>query len=303
MHFRMTAIEWDDLRYLLALSRHGTLTAAAAALGVTQPTVGRRLAGLERRLRAKLLRRTPTGAELTAIGEVLARRAERMEAEALEATRLASGRDEGVEGRLTLTASEWLVARVLAPGLAGLVGAHPGLRVDLVASPRWANLARGEADLALRPARFEQQAVFQRELARIGYGFYGSRGYLDRHEPPDFERGCAGHALLAMDEDVPTADGPWLHEMAGEARLVARTNGREGLVAMAAAGLGLACLPRLVGDGTAGLVLLDPPVPPPERGLWLGAHREVRHLPRVRAAILYLAELLRGLQPALLGER
>jgi DNA-binding transcriptional LysR family regulator len=72
---------------------------------------------------------------------------------------------------------------------------------------------------------------------------------------------------------------------------------------MAAAGLGLACLPRLVGDRTAGLALLDPPVPPPERRLWLGAHREVRHLPRVRAAILYLAELLRGLQPALLGER
>src|SRR5262245_21879000 len=87
MHFRMTALDWDDLRYLLALSRHGTLTAAAAVLGVTQPTVGRRLASLERQLRARLFRSTPQGAELSAVGEALARRALRMEAEALEATR------------------------------------------------------------------------------------------------------------------------------------------------------------------------------------------------------------------------
>ena len=70
---------------------------------------------------------------------------------------------------------------------------------------------------------------------------------------------------------------------------------------MAAAGLGLACLPRLIGDGTAGLERLEPPVPPPERRLWLGVHRDVRNLPRVRAAIGELTELFRNLQPALLG--
>ena len=297
----MTLVDWDDLRYLLAVSRHGTLTAAAAALGVTQPTVGRRLAGLERRLGARLVRGSQRGIELTATAAVLVRRAGRMEAEALEAIRLASGRDEGVAGRLTITASEWLVARVLGPGLAGLLEAHPVLQIHLVASSRWANLARGEADLAIRPARFEQQAVFQRELARIGYGFYASERYLRRRGHPDLRRGCPDHALLEMDEDVPTADVTWLREQAGEARVVARTNGREGLVAMAAAGLGLACLPRLIGDTAAGLERLDPPVPPPERCLWLGVHRDVRRLPRVRAAIDDLTELFRKLQPALLG--
>ena len=299
MHFCMTAVDWDDLRYLLALSRHGTLTAAAAVLGVTQPTVGRRLAALERRLRAKLFRSTPQGSELSAVGEMLVRRAERMEAEALEATRLASGRDAGVEGRLSITASEWLVARVLGPGLAGLLGAHPGLRVDLVASGRWANLARGEADIALRPASFQQQAVFQREVARIGFGLYASRDYLRARGRPDFARRCPGHVLVAMDEDVPTADGPWLREVVGEAPVVARTNGREGLAAMAAGGLGLACLPCLVGDRTPGLERLEPPVPPPERRLWLGVHRDVRNLARVRAASTHLAALLRQLQPEL----
>lgn len=297
----MTAIDWDDLRYLLALSRHGTLTAAAAVLGVTQPTVGRRLTALERQLRAKLFRSTPQGAELSAVGEVLVRRAVRMEAEAIEATRLASGRDEAVQGRLTITASEWLVARVLGPGLASLLPAHPGLRIDLLASARWANLARGEADIALRPAAFQQQAVFQREVARIGYGLYASREYLKAHGRPDFGGGCAGHLLLTMDEDVPTADAPWLREMAGEAQVGARTNGREGLAAMAAAGLGLACLPCLIGDRTLTLERLEPPVPPPERRLWLGVHRDVRHLARVRAAITHLAELFRALQPALAG--
>lgn len=302
MRFRMEPIDWDDLRYLLAVSRHGTLTAAAGALGVTQPTVGRRLAALERQLRARLLRSTPQGAELSSVGEVLVRRAQRMEVEALEATRLASGRDEGVQGRLTITASEWLVARVVGPGLARLLRAHPGLRIDLLASGRWANLARGEADLALRPAAFQQQSVFQRQLARIAYGLYASTDYLVTRGHPDFERGCAWHLLLAMDEDVPTADGPWLREVAGEAQVIARTNGREGLAAMASAGLGLACLPRLVGDRTPGLELLDPPLPPPERRLWLGVHRDLRHLPRVRATIAHLTELFGEVQPALLGE-
>lgn len=104
-----------------------------------------------------------------------------------------------------------------------------------------------------------------------------------------------------MDEDVPTADAPWLRETAGAAQVAARTNGREGLAAMASAGLGLACLPRLIGDATPGLELLHPPVPPPERRLWLGVHRDVRHLARVRAAITHLAELFAELQPALAG--
>lgn len=302
MHFCMTAIDWDDLRYLLALSRHGTLTAAAGVLGVSQPTVGRRLAALERRLRAKLFRSTPAGAELSAVGEILARRAARMEAEVLEATRLASGRDEGVQGRLSITASEWLVARIVGPGLTGLLQAHPGLRLNLLASARWANLARGEADIAIRPAAFQQQAVFQRELARVGYGLYASSNYLRQRGRPDFARGCSGYALLAMDEDVPTADAPWLREMAEEAQVVARTNGREGLAAMAIAGLGLACLPRLIGDAAPGLERLDPPVPAPERRLWLGVHRDVRNLPRVRAAIAHLTTLFRKMQPALLGQ-
>ena len=302
MHFCMTTPDWDDLRYLLALSRHGTLTAAAAVLGVTQPTVGRRLAALERQLRARLFRSTPQGAELSAVGEMLVRRAARMEDEALEATRLASGHDAGVEGRLSITASEWLVSRALGPGLVGLLRAHPGLRVDLVASARWANLARGEADIALRPAAFQQQAVFQREVGRIRYALYAARDYLRARGRPDFARRCPGHALVTMDEDVPTADGPWLREVAGEAAVVARTNGREGLASMAAAGLGLACLPRLIGDGTPALERLEAPVAPPDRRLWLGVHRDVRNQARVRAAITHLTGLFRQLQPSLLGE-
>lgn len=130
-------------------------------------------------------------------------------------------------------------------------------------------------------------------MARFGYGVYAAREYLRAR--------CPGQMLVTMDEDVPTADGPWLREMAGEAVVAARTNGREGLAAMAAAALGLACLPRLVGDRTPGLELLAPPVPPPERRLWLGVHRDVRNLARVRAAISHLTGLLRELQPLLLG--
>ena len=299
----MPALDWDDLRFLLALSRHRTATAAAAALRVSQPTVGRRLRSLEHRLGSKLFRSTPGGVELSTAGETLVRHAERMEGEALSAERLASGTEAGIRGKVAITASEWLVSRVLGPGLAPFVLRHPELHLHLRAGARWLNLARGEADVALRPAAFQQQSVVQREVARIAFGVYASEPYLARRGSPDFRRGCPGHSVLAMDdEDTRIADLPWLRTHAGDAQVVARANGRDALAAMAAAGMGLACLPRLVGDATVGLRRLTPPEPPPERRLWLGVHRELRQLTRIKAVVAFLVELLTRLRPALAGQ-
>ena len=199
------------------------------------------------------------------------------------------------------------VLRALDDAVAALVESHQAVRRQMIRHEEALrrefvdDLFRGDADIALRPVAFQQQAVFQRELARVGFGLYASGEYLQRHGRPDFARRCAGHVLLLMDEDVPTADTPWLRRFAADARIGARTNGREALAAMAGAGIGLACLPRLVGAGTAGLELLAPPVPLPERRLWLGVHRDVRRLARVRAAIDHLRTVLRRAQPELLG--
>lgn len=293
-------LDWDDLRFFLAVARHGSLSAAARALAVTQPTVGRRIDAFERRLGARLLLRSPTGYTLSATGQQIVAHAEQMELGALAAERVAAGRDAGLRGQVRVTASEWLVVRVLAPQLAPFMIRHPAISVELVAGARWLSLPQREADIALRPAAFEHQEVHQRELARIGFGLYAAPAYLAERGLPDFSRQCEDHALLTMNDEQPgVADLEWLRSVAGRARVVGRTNGREAQAALAVQGVGLVCLPRYLGDALTGLRLLRPPTPPPERRLWLGVHRDTRTVPRVKALISFLVAAFTQLRPAL----
>ncbi|WP_437627981.1 substrate-binding domain-containing protein [Sorangium sp. So ce1151] len=187
--------------------------------------------------------------------------------------------------------------------LAPFLARHPAFSVDLVAEARWLSLPRREADIALRPAAFEHQEVFQREVARIGFGLYASDDYLAERGLPDFGRQCEGHALVTMSSDEPpaVADLAWLRAIAAN-RVAARTNGREAQATMGAAGVGLVCLPRCLGDATAGLRLLEPPSSPPERALWLGVHRDARAVPRVKALVAFIADALAPLRRALLPD-
>lgn len=293
-------LDWDDLRLFLAVARNGSFSAAARALRVSQPTVGRRIARFEQRLGAKLFAATPSGQLLSSTGKRVLARAERMEAEALAAESEAAGRDAGVAGPVRVTASEWLVDRVLGPMAAPLLARHPRLLLDLVADPRHLSLVRRDADIAVRPSRFEHQEVVESEVAALAFGIYASDKYLAERGVPDFARGCEGHSLIAMSESltrVPDVD--WLPRVAGAARPVVRANARLPMASLAAAGVGLACLPRFVGDATPGLRLLATPGPAPVRPLYLACHRSGRSIPRVRATMAFLREGFARLRPAL----
>jgi DNA-binding transcriptional LysR family regulator len=292
-------LDWDDIRYFLAVSREGSLSAAARTLGVAQPTVGRRITALQRRLGAKLFIPVATGQALSASGRRLLPHAERMEVEGLAAERVTSGRDAGLRGRVRVTASEWLIGAVLGPMLRPFVERYPELELELLADTRHLSLTRRDADVAIRPSRFEQQEVVQREVAVVAFGLYASDAYLAQLGTPDFGRRCEGHRLIAMSEaltKIPDVD--WLPELTTKAKVVVRTNGREPMARMAAVGIGMACLPRFLGDATPDLRLLPAPSAGPKRQLWLGSHRDVRAVPRVKATIAFLTEGLARLRPA-----
>ena len=131
-------LDWDDLRFFLALTRHGSLSAAAKVLHVSQSTVGRRLNTLEATLAVRLLNRTPEGYVPTLAGEEVRQKAERLEAEALGLERDVTGRDTRLRGLVRVTCAETMAAHLLAPSFARLHAKHPDIMIELIPNPRGA---------------------------------------------------------------------------------------------------------------------------------------------------------------------
>lgn len=287
-------LDWDDLRTFLLVARHGTLSAAARASGVHQPTMGRRLAALERRAGVRLLQKTPHGYTPTAAGEAILGNVERIEAEALAAERRVTGRDVRLEGVVRVTSVESIAAEILMPALAELRQREPRISVELLADTRSLNLSRREADIAVRVARLEQHDLAVRRIGMIGYGLYAAPAYLAARGRPDFAAGGEGHdVILTQDELMGLPEMAWLAGCLPRAAPALRSNTRYVQREAARAGLGLACLARYLGDA-GGLVRLEPPVAPPRRELWLAVHTDIRHMPRIRAVTEALAAGVRA---------
>jgi DNA-binding transcriptional LysR family regulator len=283
-------LDWDDLRTFLMIARHRTLSAAARALQVQQPTMGRRLEALEQRAGATLLQKTPAGYVLTPSGEAVFATVERIEAEALAVERLIAGKDLRLEGTVRLTTVETLAAEVLSPVLAAFRLTHPAVQVEVVAGTRSLSLTKREADVALRVAPFTQPDVVAQKIGEIAYGLYASAAYLARGGPPTL--------ILTEPDLLDTPEMRWLLSVVPDAGAAVVSNSR--LVHRAAArdGMGLACLARYLGDAEPGLVRLPAPkgMPPaPVRDLWLGVHGDMRHMPRIRS---FLDALRSGLRQA-----
>jgi DNA-binding transcriptional LysR family regulator len=289
------AIDWDDLRYFLALARKGSLSGAARDLKTTQPTMGRRLAAFEAKLGALLFHRTPTGLRLTEAGDAILHFAVTMDEAAIAAERVAMGRDAGLQGTVRVTAPNFFGPHILSEHIGRFCSEHPTIAVDLITDARLANLARREADMAFRLRRFEQDDIYQTKVGELPFALYAAPSYLQRCGPPDFERGGAGSDTVVMDQTAiePIAETFWLNETLPHAKARFRSNNRDGQAAAAAAGAGLVCLPCRLGDVWPGLTRIDTPTPVPAREVWLGMHADTRKVPRVRALADYLVACLR----------
>ncbi|MDY0883371.1 LysR family transcriptional regulator [Dongia soli] len=283
-------MEWSDLKIFLAIARLGTLGAAARYLGQTQPTMGRRLRVLEEAVGQTLFQRTSNGFVLTDEGATVLAHAERMEEEAIAFERRLAGGAGQLDGMLRVSASDWFGVYVLTPIFAAFTAIHPGVTVELVTDSRMFSLARREADLVFRIRPFEEPEVVQRKLLHIDYSLYGRADMV----PPTLGDGrdCR---LVTMDTafgDLP--DVVWLQRLLPEARIAFRSNNREVQARACAAGAGFAVLPRPLGDATAGLVRIDLGEVPPGRDTWVGYHRDLRRLARLRALLDLTVERLSG---------
>ncbi|HVE09909.1 MAG TPA: LysR family transcriptional regulator [Paraburkholderia sp.] len=286
-----TAFEWSDIRIFLAIARCGTLGAAARAIGQTQPTMGRRLRALEEALGHALFQRTSDGFVLTDEGTAVLNYAERMEEEALGFTRTLAGEEKELTGVLRVASSDWFGVHVLTPVFARFNEHYPQVAIELVTDARRYNLARREADLAFRITPFDEPDVVQRKLMHIDYALYARAGL----KPPRVGdgRGCR---LITMDSGFGTLpDVVWIKRMLPHAQIAFSSNNRDAQARMCAAGGGFAVLPCPLGDTTPGLRRIDLKEAPPGRDVWLGYHRDLRRLARLRALLDATLEQLSNL--------
>ena len=287
-------LNWNDLRTLLAVARHGTLAEAATALAVDQTTVARRLRALERVCGTRLLDRVGGRYVATAAGEAALQRAGQMEEAAFALLSAVGERAAVPGGSVRLTAIQELIAAFLVPNLPGFRARYPEIALELIGDSGNLSLTRREADLALRLARPRDGTFVMRKLAALGFAVYGPA----EDEPPD---DLSRADWIAFDDGLAhLPEAQWLLREVAPSDIVLRTNGLRSQIEAVRAGLGLAVLPCLIADPEPGLRRIgDGPVL--SRELWLLIHPELRDTQRIRAVTDWLVGLCTERAAAIMG--
>lgn len=279
---------WDDLRYLLAVSRAGSLSRAGKRLGVAMTTVGRRLDALEAELGVRLVERNASGVALTEAGRALAQHARGIEAQIAGLERVAQGYQGELEGEVRVSTIETLAAVVIAPSLGELRREHPGLSVRLLSEQAVVSLTRHEADIAVRLGRPHAGSFVARRLATIQFGLYASPAYLaKRGRPSSPELGFEGHDWVTYASPIKAPEVAWMAARAGDRPAALSTNSVRVLLEAVEGGLGLGVLPTVLAP--PGLVRLLGPEHLESCGVWMILHEDSARVPRVRAVADHIA--------------
>lgn len=286
----MQDLDWNDLRYVLSLSRTGRIAVTARKLGVDETTVARRLKCLEAQLGVRLFERHAGVLRPTDSGQIVISKAERIELDVGAVKDGVSNADSVAAGKVRLTAVPLVMNHILIPALPSLLRLHPRLQIELVADPRNLSVANREADIAVRMARpdKEYRAIAHR-IGRIDYAVYGTSA--TRRPLPWVTHGADLSNLpqvrwmaKAMEADL-------------QAKISVVVNDSELALNAVRAGLGRSLLPCRVGDAVPGLCRLSNAKPVLSRDMWVIVHPDLKHLARVRAVIAW-CERLFSEQPA-----
>ena len=243
-------MNWDDLRFVLALHRHGSVGAASRALKVDPSTIGRRIAALEGDLGAQLVVRQPDGMKLTEAGREAADAAAAVEVRLGELAGKVGGVAEQARGHVRVSTTDGF-ATLLYGGLAALREEYPDIIVDLVVASAAVDLARGEADVAVRLFRETRGDLLARKVADIGWSLYAAPSYLARKPFAGDPCALEGHDAIGFaDSALRTPGARWLEANGGGAAIAFRGTSMTAVVNAAKAGMGLACMPCFMADAS-----------------------------------------------------
>ncbi|MDX1785086.1 MAG: LysR family transcriptional regulator [Roseovarius sp.] len=294
MNWSSVTFDWNQVRAFLATVELGSLSAAARALGLAQPTLGRQVSGLEEALGIVLFERRGRTLVLTASGRDLLDHVRAMGDAATQISLTASGHSQTIAGQVRISASDVVAAHLLPPILDSLRSDAPGLEIDIVATNAISDLRRREADIAIRHARPDQPDLIARLLRDSWAGLYASRRYIERHGTPTRPQDLNDAAFVGFD-----ADHSRLLTGLNELGLsLSRSNiklaSQSGVVAweMVRQGLGIGVMMHDIADPCPEIIRLLPDLPVIPVPIWLTTHRELHTSRRIRLVFDHLAAAL-----------
>ena len=273
-------MRWDDLRFVLAVHRCGTLVGAGKLLHVDTSTVGRRIAALERALETRLFDRVSGRYRATLAGDRAAACAEEMDLQAVALERHVRGADSRIEGPVRITALDNFLDHLVVPALPRLLTTHPGLEVTLESDLRLVELARGEADIAVRGVRPKHPELVARALGVQVTAFYQAVGRQWSEPVP----------LVGLPDSPSHSEfNDALLRSVPAGRIVARANTEARMTEMVKGGIGIGMIDSFVGETEPALERL-PGLGQIEATLWAVTHVDMRRSVRVRTVVDFLSE-------------
>lgn len=287
------SLDWSLVQAFLSVAETGSLSAAARALGRSQPTLGRQVRALEGQLGSDLFHRQPRGLELTETGQALLDPARRMREAANAMALAAAGREERLEGTVRITASVAVSVFHLPRILTEIRQAEPRIALELVPSDRSSNLLYREADIAIRMYRPTQQDLVTRHLGDTRIGAFAAQSYVRRRGQPRSVAEAAQHDIIGQDRETQLLDGMRALGLPATREMFAyRCDDVATAWQLVRAGAGIGFIQHSLGRRDPDLVEIDLGVSLPVLPVWLTAHQAMRRTPRIRRIWDLLAEAL-----------
>lgn len=285
-------MDWNDLKYFLAVANGHSLSAASSQLGVSPSTVSRRIEALETALSSKLFRSHRDGYDLTAAGKELLLSGERAEAQMRVFERTAQGKDSAQSGSVRLDVPELLGQMVVLPALVQFLEQHPEIKIEMHSSVQPVKLAGEEADIVIRLVRPTRGNYQQRKVGAVEFGFFASTSYLVRHGTPSKPEDLSAHRIIGWTENLRYLTmSTWFETLCPSLQPSLRLSSLTAQIIAAETGLGIALLPSFsVVASKLKRVLHKAPRFTPD--LWMLVHSQAQELRRVKLVKRELTKIL-----------
>ena len=285
----MRHINWDNLRYVLMVANKGSVAAAARELEVNRTTVLRRINAFQENLNCRIFNRGKSGYALTPEAEKMITAAREVENTLFNMQRQIAGHELKLEGELRVTTTDSFMFSLLGSPLASFRQKHPHIVVDILVTNSLLDLNRRDADIAIRPTMQPDAKLIGRRLCDVEFGVYAAPGYLPEINRKDvFSARWIGFA----DSLLATPLGTWFENTIDSQRVCMRCDSFVALRTAAESGIGLALLPRFLGDDSPTLTRLELPTDDLTTGLWILTHPDLALSARVNAFVEHMTNAL-----------